>query len=181
MRPMEVSRRADSGCALSRLGPGEFYADGSDTGPVAHVGRGLGRGPTRARPLTKASRAIDDTSHARARRARRSAALRSGRRVPETFASANSTARPSLLDAKRLWPWISGLGRSPQSPDFACRTRSLSEISAVSGSVETERFSLSERVRARHNASHEEPLPAFVTFARYCRAPHSHAHSEGRS
>ena len=60
----------------------------------------MGRGPTRAKPSMSAPRAIDDTSHARSRRARRSAALRSGRRVPETLASANSTARPVLLAAK---------------------------------------------------------------------------------
>ena len=76
--------------------------------------------------------------------------------------------------------WIDSLW-TIQSPEFACRTRSVSEISTVSASVATERFSLSERDRTRHIASHEEPLPAFVTFDRCRRTPHFHAYSEGRS
>ena len=112
-RSTDVSRRAAPGRPLSRLGTREFSADAGEAGPAAQERRGLGRGPTRSKPSTSTRQAIDDTRHARSRRAHGSAALRSGRRVPETFAPANSTARPLLLAAKRLWAHrISGLDGS---------------------------------------------------------------------
>jgi hypothetical protein len=110
-----ASRRADSGCALSRLGTREFSADAGEAGPAADGGRGLGRGPTRARPSTSAARAIDVASHARSRRARRSAARSRGRRVPETFAS----AIPPRVRETPFGRLISGLDESFPRSTFA--------------------------------------------------------------